>query len=160
MNCFMGLTGVSSTKTWDCVLSSPRSFLVGFGFSLTIGAGGSGGRSGNALDFDRLKPLLMLTSLANTRFLPFVVAFASASRDMESERDRASVEEGWESRLGWREREREVDVEVVLLRDGSRERDDTTGKVFWRFGFRFWPSGGVVSVSVSSENRECRKTLL
>jgi hypothetical protein len=94
---------------------------MSFGFSLTTGAGGSGGRSGNALDFDRLKPLLILTSLVNTRFLAFVVAFASASRDMESERDRASVEAEWESRWGRREWEREmmVDVEVVLLTVGS-----------------------------------------
>jgi hypothetical protein len=129
----MGLTGVSSTKTRDCVLSRPRSFCVSFGFSFTTGAGGSGGRSGNALDFDRLKPLLMLTSLVNTRFLPLVAAFASASRDMDSERDRASVEAESESRWGWRERERdieEVDVEVVLLRDGSLERDNMAGSVF------------------------------
>ena len=103
---------------------------MSFGFSLTTGAGGSGGRSGNALDFDRLKPLLMLISLVNTRFLPFVMAFASASRDTDSERDRASPEA--ESRCGWSERERGtgVDVEVDLLRDGSRERDDMAGRVF------------------------------
>ena len=132
VNCLMGLTGVSSTKTWDCVLSRLRSFLVPFGFSFTAGARGSGGSSGNALDFDRLKPLLMLTSLVNTRFFPFVVAFASASRDMDSERDRASVEAESESRGWWRERERdmEVDVEAVLLRDGSLERDDAAGRVF------------------------------
>ena len=53
----------------------------------------------------------------------------------------------------------EVDAEVVLPRDDSLERDDVTGRVFWRFAFRFWSSGGGVPVSVSSENRECRKTL-
>ena len=100
-----------------------------FGFSFTTGAGGSGGRSGNALDFDRLKPLLMLTSLVNTRFFPFVVAFASASRDMDSERDRASVEAESESRRE-RERDIEVEVEAVLPRDGSLERDDVAGRVF------------------------------
>jgi len=51
---------------------------------------------------------------------------------MDSERDRASVEAGSESRGWWRERERdiEVDVEAVLLRDGSLERDDAAGRVF------------------------------
>lgn len=132
VNCFMGLTGVSSTKIWDCVLSSPRSSVLGFGLSLTAGAGGSGGGSGNKLDFDRLKPLLMLTSLVNTRFLPFITALASASRDTESERDRASVEAESGSKWGRAEREREmeVDAEAVLVKDGSRERDDVVGKVF------------------------------
>jgi hypothetical protein len=131
VNCFMGLTGVSSTKIWDCVLSSPRSSVLGFGLSLAAGAGGSGGGSDDKLDFDRLKPLLMLTSLVNTRFL-FVTALASASRDTESERDRASVEAESGSRRGWAEREREmeVDVEAVLVKEGSRERDDVAGKVF------------------------------
>ena len=89
--------------------------------------------SENAVDFDRLKPLLMLTSLVNTRFLPFATAFASASRDTESERDRASVETDVESRWGCREREREREVEVevvVLVKDAFRELDGSVGKVF------------------------------
>jgi len=78
---------------------------------------------------------------------------------MDSERGRASVGPESESRRE-RERDIEVDVEAILPRDGSLERDDVAGRVFWRFGFRFWSSGGGVPVSVSSENRECRKTLL
>ena len=50
---------------------------------------------------------------------------------MDSERDRESVEAKSESRW-WCERERdiEVDAEVVLLRDGSLERDSAAGRVF------------------------------
>ena len=88
------------------------------------------------------------------------MAFAPASRDIDSERDRERAEA--ESRWAWREREREieVDAEAAPPRDDSLERDDMAGRVFWRFAFRFGSSGGGVPVSVSSENRECRKTLL
>ena len=75
---------------------------------------------------------------------------------MERDRDRASVKVESELRWGWREREREM----VLFRGGSREREDAAGRVFWRLAFRFWSSGGGVPDSVSSENRECWKTLL
>lgn len=79
---------------------------------------------------------------------------------MESERDRASAEVG--SRWGWREREREIeaDVEVVLVKDGSLEWVGAVGRVFWRFVFRFWSFDSGLSASVSSENKEWRKTLV
>ena len=44
--------------------------------------------------------LLMLTSLVNAHFLPFVGVFALASRDIDSKQDCASAKVEWELRYG------------------------------------------------------------